>query len=112
MNPIYHDLRSYRKKTCLSQQDVADLFGNKDISQISRYETCPISPQIEISLLYHLLFDVPMNMFFERKKEEIRKRLVMRIPNIIHELNCVQQNELTDEKMTYLKSLLQNLTNQ
>lgn len=112
MNPIYHDLRSYRKKTCLSQQDVAELFGNKDVSQISRYETCPITPQMEISLLYHLIFNVPMNMFFARQKEELRKKLVLRIPNVIHELNCVSPNDLTDEKITFLNALLSTLTNE
>lgn len=111
MNPIYHDLRSYRKKTCLTQQDVALLFGNKDVSQISRYETCPINPQVEISLLYHLLFNVPMTSFFAQQKEAIHKKLLQRIPNIINEFKAVQSTPLIEEKIEFLSKLLENLTN-
>ena len=112
MNPIYHDFRSYRKKTCLTQQDVAELFGNKDVSQISRYETCPITPQMEVAILYHLIFDVPMSTFFAQQKENLRKRLLLRIPNILDELNIFVATPQIEEKKVFLKNLLSTLTNE
>lgn len=112
MNPIYHDLRSYRRKTCLTQEDVAELFGNKDVSQISRYETCPITPQMEVAILYHLIFNVPMIRFFGQQRENLRKRLLLRIPNILDELNVVESTPHIVEKKEFLKNLLSELTNE
>lgn len=110
MNPIYHDLRSHRKKTPLTQQDVAELFGNKDVSQISRYETCPINPQTEISLLYHLLFGVPMSVFFAQQKDILLKKLLDKIPKIIEKLSILSESKVTDEKILFLKNLLKTLS--
>lgn len=110
MNPTHHDLRSYRKKTCLTQHDVADLLGNKDVSQISRYETSPMSPQLEICMLYHLLFDVPLSNFFPAQKEAIRKRLLVRLPNIIDELRCLPVHPETEKKIKFLLNILLTLT--
>ncbi len=106
MNPLYHDLRSYRKKSCLSQTDVAHLYGTVDVSQVSRYETSPISPQVDIALLYHLLFNVPMTMFYEQRKEELRKKLIIRIPNFLNELRIFPPSHSIDEKIEYLENLL------
>ena len=110
MNPTHHDLRSYRKKTCLTQQDISELLGTKDVTQVSRLETGPISPQLEFTLLYHLLFNIPMSNFFPSQKEGLRKRLLIRIPNIIDEIRCLPPNPEHEEKITCLSSILSALS--
>lgn len=110
MNPTHHDLRSYRKKTCLTQQDISELLGTKDVTQVSRLETGPISPQLEFTLLYHLLFNIPMSNFFPSQKEGMRKRLLLRIPNIINEIRCLPPCPENDEKVACLSKILSDLT--
>lgn len=109
MNPTHHDLRSYRKKTCLTQQDICDLLGTKDVSQISRHETNPVNPQLEICLLYYLLFDVPIHNFFPSHLKGIKKRLITRIPNILDELKCLPKTSEGDERINFLSEVLSKL---
>jgi len=110
MNPIYHDMRSYRKKTCLTLQDVADLLGTRDISKISRQEIRPITPQVEICLLYHLLFKVPITTFFATQLEQIKQKLVVRIPNLVDSLKVPPTSQGDDEKIEFLTDLLETLS--
>ncbi len=110
MNPAYHNLRVFRKKSCLSQEDIAMLLGTKDISQICRLEISPMNPQIELFLLYHLLFNIPAEDFFTEQKNIIRNRLLIRIPNIIDELKCLKSSRMVEEKIKFLTDVLNNLS--
>lgn len=112
MNPTHHDLRSYRKKTCLTQKDVSDLLGTKDVSQICRHETNPPHTQIEICLLYHLIFGVPMHSFFPMQKDALKKKLIIRIPNIIDEYRCLPKDPGNVAKIAFLSNVLSVLKSQ
>lgn len=110
MNPTYHSLRVFRKKSCLTQEDIATLLGTKDISQICRLENSHTNPQIELCLLYHLLFNKPAQDFFPEQIIIIRKRLLIRIPNIIDELKCLKSSPLVEKKISFLSEVLINLS--
>lgn len=110
MKPIYHDLRTYRKQlSTLTQEDIANLLGTKSASQIVRHETNPISPQLEIALLYEILFKVPISNFFPNHKQTLIKRLKLRIPNLIDELKCLDLNDLVNKKIGCLQSVLTDI---
>ncbi|MDB5227438.1 MAG: family transcriptional regulator [Bacteroidota bacterium] len=112
MIPTTLNLRSFRKQTCLTQKDIADLLGTKDVSQYSRHETSNMHPQLEICLLYHLLFNVPIDSFLPAQKEEMRKRLIRRIPNIIDEYRYQLPLPDTEAKISFLGNILSTLTSQ
>lgn len=106
MKPVYHDLRKHRKRSPFTQQDIAELLGNKDISQISRHETNPAHPQVELGLLYEILFGIPVSELFSNQKQSIINRLQKRIPNIIHELECLDLNDIINSKIGCLQNVL------
>src|SRR6218665_1008223 len=107
MKPIYHDLRTYRKQlSVLSQEDIAQLLGTKNASQIVRHETNPISPQLEIALLYEIIFKIPISTFFLNNRYALIKRLKLRIPNLIDELSCTELSELVNKKIGCLQIIL------
>ena len=112
MNPTIHDLRLHRKHTCLSLKDVADLLGTKDLSQISRYEHKPMHPQLEICMLYHLLFGIPIQLFFPIQKRDMRKRLIIRIPNIIDEYKALPVDIEIQKKIDFFTKTLSVLNAQ
>jgi transcriptional regulator with XRE-family HTH domain len=112
MKPIYHDLRTYRKQSIFTQQDIADLLGTKDVAQISRYETNPAGPQLELALLYHILFQIPLSDFFPNQKQMLIKRLRMRIPNIINELKCMDMSDIINKKISCLQDVLTAINNE
>lgn len=112
MKPIYHDLRTYRKQlSTLTQEDIANLLGTKSASQIVRHETNQISPQLEIALLYEILFKIPVARFFPNHKQTLIKRLKIRIPNLIDELKCLDANDLVNKKIACLQSVLSDINN-
>lgn len=111
MKPINHHLRNYRKNSIFNQQDISELLGTQDAIQVSRNETSDIHSQIELMLLYHILFKKPLDTFFPEQKKLLIKRLQTRIPNIIDEWECLNTNGLMTEKIEYLQHVLTDLNN-
>jgi len=109
MNTIRHDLQTYRKHSVFTQQDIADLIGTMDAVQISKYELADIHPQIELLLLYLILFQLPVDHFFSQYNNTLITRLRLRIPNIIDELNCLEQTTIVQQKIGSLKHILATL---
>jgi transcriptional regulator with XRE-family HTH domain len=72
-------LRSYRKKSGLTQNEVGFLLGRTNGAQISRYEKCRRLPPLEIALALEALLGVPVSQLFagihESANADIRKRL-------------------------------------
>lgn len=109
MKPINHQLRNYRRNSPFTQQDIAELLGNQDAIQISRHETSKIHPQIQIMLLYHILYKISFGDFFRIEKNALIKRLQIRIPNIIDEWKCLDMNDVIAKKIGCLQEVLQDI---
>lgn len=76
---IHHNyLRVYRKKSRLTQGDLAYVLDLGDYSNVSRWEHGQRQPNIETLLTYHLLFNLPIEMLFERQKNEMVGRVAQR----------------------------------
>jgi hypothetical protein len=95
----------------LSNEDIADLLGTKDATQVLRHETNPMSPQLELTLLYSILFKIPMMDFFPNQRQALINRLRLRIPNIINEMKCVGTTNLVNSKIKCLQDILIDLNN-
>lgn len=65
MSPPPNYLRAYRKRSSLTQADIAFLMKLPDYSNISRYEKGQREPNVEFLLVYHLLFNTSVESFFE-----------------------------------------------
>ena len=112
MKASTQDLRYYRKQTCLTQKDCAFLLGTKDVTQFSRHENGSMHPQLEICMLYHLIFGIPIQNFFPNQKSEMRKRLIVRLPNIIDEYKCLPQKGDIPAKISFFNNVLSVLHTQ
>jgi len=65
MTPVLGNyLRMHRKKTGLSQRDLAILVGYKDQWQISRHERSGTTPSLVIALAYQVVFRIPVSEIF------------------------------------------------
>lgn len=104
-----HDVSTYRKQSIFSQQDIADMIGTYDAIQISRHELSDINPQMELVLLYYLLYKKSLAQFFPAHIESLKQRLRLRIPNIIDEWKFVKQNDTTKRKIECLEHFLSEL---
>lgn len=57
-------LRARRKKTALSQDELAYLLGAKDGAQVSRYENLIRLPELQTALALEVIFDSTVSSLF------------------------------------------------
>ena len=57
-------LRMHRRKSGLSQRELAVLVGYKDQWQVSRHERSDTSPSLMIALAYQAVFRIPVSEIF------------------------------------------------
>ena len=103
-------LRSYRKESGLSQQEVAFLLGCEDGTLVSRYEKRRRLPPIETALACEEIFGVPVGELFagvrqsvgrdiEKRRLELRARLQAKTPRasgalvVAHKLRSLDDRE-------------------
>lgn len=104
-------LRIHRKRSPLTQADIAYFMGTSDYSNISRYEKGQRSPTIEFLLLYHHLFDTSIELFFEQHSSTMQSRLLEGIIEYISKLRSdpVVKNKA---KIEFLDQVLKRLATQ
>jgi transcriptional regulator with XRE-family HTH domain len=102
-------LRAFRKRTDLKQSDISFLLNQPDYSSISRCEKGHRNPSIEILLLYHLLFNVPIDSLFERQKDDLNEDLIVRIDLLIKELQQLEPSRKVNGRIAFLASTLTRL---
>ena len=103
-------LRLFRKRSPLSQEDVAFLMGFPDISNVSRYEKSQRAPSIEFLLVYHHLFNTPIESFFEHHSEGVILELSSKIDDLIFELNKENDSVKNGPRINFLEEALNRLT--
>jgi transcriptional regulator with XRE-family HTH domain len=105
-------LRVYRKKTPLTQSDIAFLLDMDDYSSISRYEKGKRVPSIDLLIMYHFLFNVPIEDFFEEKSLTITSKLNLRIKELIAKLKSDTTTSNNLQRAKYLEEVIINLNSQ
>lgn len=103
MSPPPNYLRVYRKRSSLTQADIAFLMKLPDYSNISRYEKGQREPSVEFLLVYHLLFNASVESFFEPQIGIILPALREQIERL---LNNLKSTNATDPRIKSLEEAL------
>ena len=103
-------LRSYRKRSPLTQSDVAYLMGLQDYGTISRCEKGQRRPSVELLLVYHHLFNAPIESFFEHQSEEMLLDLKKRMESLIYDLKKRDGIPKNAFRLRFLEQTLSRLT--
>lgn len=98
-------LRTYRKKTELSIEDVSQLLDMQDSSTLSRCERGCRKPNLEIIFTYHLLFEVSIEKLFENDIRSLYKRISLKIDPLIDELSKMKLSRKVEARISFLNSL-------
>ena len=102
-------LRLVRKRTQLTQIDIASILKIPDFANISRWEQGQKNPGVEILLAYHLLFNIPVESLFERQKHDLKKIIIPRIKDRIAHLKTLKQDSKLQGRIDCLESILNRL---
>jgi DNA-binding XRE family transcriptional regulator len=90
-------LRALRRRSALSQEDVAFLLGAFTGSRVSRHETGACGPPIEVALAYEVIFGAGMAEIYEHELLEIAKHVRQRArtlhESMAHRLNDPRRKE-------------------
>jgi transcriptional regulator with XRE-family HTH domain len=99
-------LRTYRKKSGLTQQEVAFLLGRKDGAQFSRYEKRYGLPSLRIALGYEAVFKVPVAELFAGVRDSVDREISGRIDKLNADLqekrNQKRNRLLTATKLSWI----------
>ena len=68
----FHLLKSYRERTGVSLQDMANIIG-MDAGNLSKVEHGKLEPSIIILFAYHLILKIPIEKLFKNHYPEITK---------------------------------------
>jgi|ERR1035437_3352370 DNA-binding XRE family transcriptional regulator len=99
-------LRALRRRSALSQEDVAFLLGAFTGSRVSRHETGACGPPIEVVLAYEVIFGAGMAEIYEDELREIAKHVRKRA-RTLHESMAHRLNDpLRKEKCAALEQII------
>jgi len=98
-------LRTYRKKTELSIEDVSRLLSMPDSSTLSRCERGYRKPNLEIIFTYHILFEVSVEKLFENEMKFTYATIALNIEPLIEDLMKQDITKKVEAKIAFLNSL-------
>ncbi len=98
-------LRTYRKKTELSIEDVCHLLSMQDCSTLSRCERGLRKPNLEIIFTYHLLFDVSIEKLFESEMKYTFRKIDKNIDPLLEELQKQNSTRKVEARILFLRAL-------
>ncbi len=98
-------LRTYRRKTEISIEDISQLLKMKDSSTLSRCERGLRKPSLEIIFTYHLLFEVTIEKLFEKEMKQTFRKINENIQPLLNELKKQNSSKKVEARIFYLNSL-------
>ncbi len=102
-------LRTCRKKTELSIQNISFLLSMSDSSTLSRCERGMRRPNLEIIFTYHILFQISIDKLFETEMRKTLLKIATNIEPLIHILQRQEQTRKVKERIVFLKLLKQSI---
>lgn len=100
----------YRKRSRLTQSDVAFIMNLSDYSNLSRCEKGQRIPSIEMILVYHILFGAPLETLFEKQKLTLHTDILTRIKRLLEDLRPKDKVPKIAARISFLESVLNRLT--
>lgn len=96
-------LRTCRKRSGLTQDDIAYLLGSDDRTQVSRYERRRHAPGLRTALALEALFGAPVSEMFAGVYESVEKELKHRARKLAADLRRENKNRrATAQKLQWL----------
>jgi DNA-binding XRE family transcriptional regulator len=100
--PLQNYLRTYRRQSYLSQDEVAFLLGVATGTRVTRHEGAQRTPKLETALGYEILFGIPASELFAGEAKKVETVIRQRLPELIRQ---VEQKGGNDHKFAFLKNL-------
>jgi transcriptional regulator with XRE-family HTH domain len=107
MNNNINLLKRYRKRSPLTQTDVATLLGI-DQPNLARYETEKRLPTPEVLLTYHILFEPSLTELLHPLNKKVISNLLRRSQRLLPKIN-IMESPKSKHRIAYLNNLVKEL---
>jgi DNA-binding XRE family transcriptional regulator len=104
-NPLKTYLRVYRRRTHLTQDDVAYFLGQTCGTTVSRHERGVRVPLLQLLLLYHAILATPIDKLYEGEMHALRKAMSARAKGLVRRLEQRPGSKAVDARIAYVKTL-------
>ena len=98
-------LRTYRKQSGLSQDEVAYLLGCQNGTKVSRYERFARKPNVETLFAYEVVFGAPARELFAGAYQKVEKKMSKRAQLLTRKLNRATPDKMATRKLQILKAI-------
>ena len=103
---IHHNcVRTYRKRSGLTQRELAIVLGYSDLWQISRHERSRSWPSLRIALAYEVVFQVPLATIFQEARRSVERAVELKLNTLERNLRERGQRQTSDSVTHKLKWL-------
>ena len=109
---MYNLLRTYRRKTELSIDNISFLLGLPDSSNVSRYERGKRRPTLKVIFAYHILFKAPIDKLFENEMQATQRKIALNISPLIESLLKQKQTGKIRERIVFLQLIKELIINE
>ena len=104
-------LRTYRKRSGLTQEEVGYLLGCANGSKVSRYEHYRRIPNLDTALTYEAIFRTPVQDLFAGLFAEDERKMLKRIGRLGKKLLAKPETPLVNAKLEALAVSLRGRRN-
>ena len=98
-------LRTYRKHSNLSQDEVAFLLGCHSGTKVSRYERSNRRPSLETLFAYEMMFGAPARELFAGVYQQVEKRFSNRAQLLTRKLSRATPTPMATRKLQILGAI-------
>jgi transcriptional regulator with XRE-family HTH domain len=103
--PLPNYLRAYRKRTGLSQEEVAFLLGAQTEGKVLRHERGERQPSLRSILAYQLILGAGTDQLFAGLVQDVSKSVSRRARVLARRLDKGEPSRLATRKLEFLGSL-------
>src|SRR5262245_46021759 len=98
-------LRTYRKRSGFSQDEIAFLLSCQSGTKVSRYERSARKPTLETLFAYEVVFGAPARELFAGAYQKVEKRILNRAQLLTRKLNRATPNSMATRKLQILRAI-------
>jgi transcriptional regulator with XRE-family HTH domain len=98
-------LRTYRKRSGLSQDEMAFLLGCQNGTKVSRYERFARKPNLETLFAYEVVFGASARELFAGVYQKVEKRILNRTQLLTRKLNRATPTSMATRKLEILQAI-------
>lgn len=103
--PLQNYLRTYRRRSRFSQEEIALLLGSRSGTRVSRYEQRVRKPTLETALAYEAIFRVPVSELFAGLYRKVEKEIIARAEELAEILLSANAVCASSRKLAALRAI-------